>query len=539
MPKSRRTDGRWDACQAKWLRCVAFGGLCLLLCSACDESPPQPGDAQPKPAVANGSDGEATAVAAKMDDLKSADETWDVIYMQDSPIGYAHVARKSIEEDGKKQVQVTGTVHVEMKRLGDTVEIHQIAQTVEKPNGDLIRFRSETHLGPSAIVVTGERSGDKMKNVTTIRDSSSTHFMDWKPTYRGFFEVERSLRESPMKPGETRTIHELSQAPSGVVMSENTLQAKFFEATKLLSETRQLLRIESTIKIGNSSLEAVLWTDRDGFPWKSQLTSLGETLYRTTKEVALKSTDSPTFDIGTASIVKVDRAWENPHSTGRVEYLATLQHQDPTKTFFNGPSQSVTRVDDRTAKIVVRSIRPDQPAEAENDDVQPSNADLAPSTLIQSNDQRVVEMAAAAALDESDVWSVAKALERHVRQTVQVRNYTQTFASAADVAEQGEGDCTEHAVLLAALCRARKIPARVATGLVYVDSLGGFAFHMWTEAWIKDRWIPIDATLGQGGIGAAHIKLAHSSLADGTDFDAFLPVAQVLGQLDLKIVAVE
>ena len=67
-----------------------------------------------------------------------------------------------------------------------------------------------------------------------------------------------------------------------------------------------------------------------------------------------------------------------------------------------------------------------------------------------------------------------------------------------EVARSLEGDCTEHAVLLAALCRARKIPARVAFGLVYYPPQKGFAYHMWNEVWIADRWIPLDATLGHG-----------------------------------------
>ena len=75
------------------------------------------------------------------------------------------------------------------------------------------------------------------------------------------------------------------------------------------------------------------------------------------------------------------------------------------------------------------------------------------------------------------------------------------------MAESREGDCTEHAVLLAALARACGIPARVAIGLVYVDQAGGFGYHMWTEMYLSGHWIPLDATLGQGGIGAAHLKL--------------------------------
>jgi transglutaminase-like putative cysteine protease len=47
-------------------------------------------------------------------------------------------------------------------------------------------------------------------------------------------------------------------------------------------------------------------------------------------------------------------------------------------------------------------------------------------------------------------------------------------------------------VLLAALCRARGIAARAALGLVYVARNQEFAYHMWTEAYIGGKWIPLD-----------------------------------------------
>ena len=55
-----------------------------------------------------------------------------------------------------------------------------------------------------------------------------------------------------------------------------------------------------------------------------------------------------------------------------------------------------------------------------------------------------------------------------------------------------------------------------------------FFYHMWAEAYIDKRWIPIDGTLAQGGIGAAHLKIAQSSLKDATAYSAFLPVTQIL-----------
>jgi hypothetical protein len=75
----------------------------------------------------------------------------------------------------------------------------------------------------------------------------------------------------------------------------------------------------------------------------------------------------------------------------------------------------------------------------------------------------------------------------------------------------------------------------VVVGLVYSEREQGFAFHMWNEVWITNRWIPLDATLGQGGIGADHLKLQTSNLASGAADSAVLSVLAVINQLQLTI----
>ncbi len=93
--------------------------------------------------------------------------------------------------------------------------------------------------------------------------------------------------------------------------------------------------------------------------------------------------------------------------------------------------------------------------------------------------------------------------------------------------------------MLAALCRAKGIPARVAIGLVYYVPVQGLAYHMWNEVWITDGWVPIDATLGRGGIGAGHLKITDADLSDASPVSALLPVVEVIGQLELEIVSAE
>ncbi len=62
---------------------------------------------------------------------------------------------------------------------------------------------------------------------------------------------------------------------------------------------------------------------------------------------------------------------------------------------------------------------------------------------------------------------------------------------------------------------------------------------MWNEVWIDGRWMPLDATIAQGRIGAAHLKLGHSNLKAGGAFGTFLSVAQVIGQLKIEILEVQ
>lgn len=68
---------------------------------------------------------------------------------------------------------------------------------------------------------------------------------------------------------------------------------------------------------------------------------------------------------------------------------------------------------------------------------------------------------------------------------------------ASTVAANLEGDCTEYAVLTAALARAVGIPARVAVGAVLVDEQARFASygHAWAEFYLDQRWVIADAAL--------------------------------------------
>jgi hypothetical protein len=160
---------------------------------------------------------------------------------------------------------------------------------------------------------------------------------------------------------------------------------------------------------------------------------------------------------------------------------------------------------------------------------------MAPSSMIQSDAEAIRELATDVVGDEADAWKAAQRLERWVFENVSKKNMNVAFASALEVCENREGDCTEHAVLLAALCRAAGIPSRVVMGLEYLYGIWGG--HAWNEVYVDGAWYPLDATNGLGFVDPLHLPMAHLTLKDGGSAE-FIAVLQGIGKLDVDITEV-
>jgi transglutaminase-like putative cysteine protease len=127
-----------------------------------------------------------------------------------------------------------------------------------------------------------------------------------------------------------------------------------------------------------------------------------------------------------------------------------------------------------------------------------------------------------------------------VAEYIENKNLSVGYASAAEVAASRQGDCSEFAVLAAAMCRAVGIPAKVVVGIAYVDDFAGiqgFGGHAWTLAYVGSKWVGLDAAFksaGRGGYDAGHIALA---AGNGEPAD-FFTLAATLGQFKIEKVLV-
>jgi hypothetical protein len=80
---------------------------------------------------------------------------------------------------------------------------------------------------------------------------------------------------------------------------------------------------------------------------------------------------------------------------------------------------------------------------------------------------------------------------------IEHKDLQRPFDIASQVARRKEGDCTEHAVLLAALARSFGLPARVVMGIAIVAVEGKVEAvgHAWTEIYERGSWRLADAAL--------------------------------------------
>ena len=499
--------------------------LALVPCCGCSPAPPQTSgttaeEAQATPGPEN--------------------ETSYVIYIKGAKAGYQRTKTKPVVRDGRRLLQVEVLQHVVVLRDGEPTEMEDRLTSVETSDGALVEFDVESSRGPEPTRVSGRVVGDSLEIERSTKGRKETGSMPWSAGDGGFSAVEQSLARNPMKPGEERTIRAL--VPELYVRGTNRLVAREYESVQLLTGTSDLLRIDAVLafpeELGAPPLEGSVWTDRSGEVMKSWVAAMNVETYRTTRAEALKEIEPGEFDLVRDLKVPVARSLPSPHATKRVRYRVTVEDRDPMGVFASGPSQKIQSIDPHTAEVTVYALRPGSEAgNADAADDPPTGDDLEPNSMIQSDYPAITARAREVAGDERDPWAACVALERCAAETITESDYSQAFATAAEVIESGSGDCTEHAVLLAALCRARKIPARLAIGLVYIDQ--AFYYHMWTEVHVDGRWIALDATRAQGGVGAAHLKMAHSNFKKASALSAFLPVMQVIGKLQIEILEVE
>ena len=111
----------------------------------------------------------------------------------------------------------------------------------------------------------------------------------------------------------------------------------------------------------------------------------------------------------------------------------------------------------------------------------------------------------------NDGRTVARALLRYVFRTLRKASGPIPQPTAPEILDDGGGDCSEHAVLFVALCRAAGLPARRLTGYAQVGDMWGA--HSFCEVWLG-KWNGADPTTNELGTRARYLCFGWDEDAD-------------------------
>jgi len=228
------------------------------------------------------------------------------------------------------------------------------------------------------------------------------------------------------------------------------------------------------------------------------------------------------------SVVVPDRPIDNVQRQRRIVYELSYDGSDDQVAPVQTLHQSVELVEPGRARVTV-NLDAVQPADARAVDL-PTEANLAASIRVDHEDEAVHRLAQRAVRNmpaNSTTIDTAIRAQNFVTRFLTGTSLTVGDGTASEAARTRSGDCTECAVLLAAILRANNIPSRCVTGLVYTDDefVGQervFVYHMWTQAWIQTGdsvgyWMDLDAAMWQ--YTAGHIALGISNMGDNDQQD--------------------
>lgn len=113
------------------------------------------------------------------------------------------------------------------------------------------------------------------------------------------------------------------------------------------------------------------------------------------------------------------------------------------------------------------------------------------------------------------------------------------YATALEAYGSRQGDCTEHALLLATMARAAGIPARVVVGIAYSNErfLGRkyvFVPHAWVQSWNGQRWQSNDSGLGDFTAGYIALGFSDGGLSDIARINEQLHRIEILSAVQVK-----
>ncbi|EPJ52768.1 MAG: hypothetical protein OFPI_12780 [Osedax symbiont Rs2] len=457
--------------------------------------------------------------------IQNSDEIqWLALFLAGKKAGYSKMQR-TVQNN---TVTTTVTMQMQINRGAAVISIKSLEQSVETITGRALSFSSITEQGSDRVAIVGVISS---AGVLDIQIQSSGQVVrqqqQWAPEYL-LYEGQRLLAlERGSKPGtryqfQAYMIGALQATATKVVIGETV-------AMDLMGAVQRLSEVSQQMSMGATNMQMTVYMDRQMNLKKVIMPMMGSSMemIASTEQYAL-SPNQPS-DFFTATFTLSPLAISPKQAQDTLQY--SIHSDSETIAFPATAEQSVSRVNNAT-ELTISALKGDAGSYPYLGKDQAISQYLQPNRWVQNDDPQIIALAKQAAAGSRFTSEAAKNIENFVRSYISDKNLSVGYASAVQVLKSRQGDCTEHALLLAAMLKALGIPARVATGLAYVDNFSGqrqtFVPHAWAQALIQGQWRSYDAALS--GFDSGHILLG---FGDGDPMH-FFSLVNSLGNFQIK-----
>ncbi|NII11687.1 transglutaminase-like domain-containing protein [Oleiagrimonas sp. C23AA] len=448
-----------------------------------------------------------------------AQDTWMSLTLDGRKVGHMHVQRLV---QGQHVVTTTDMLF-RLNRTQREVPIAHHQRAEETLDGQPLAFEARTRLSAQDETSSGRRTANGSFRVQTSVGGEHNHYWLIWPEGALLNEGQRlTMKRHGIAPG----THYRMQ-----VFNPSTRQATWAdmrvigpESVVLPTGPRQLVHLSQTVHGATHDQVMQLWVNRQFTILKASLPMFGFTLEMLACDQACALSPDQPIDLLAHSMVDAPRPMVAAIRAQPVRYLLRMTDTEQMP-LIQTDEQQLTHLRGHLWQMDVGIVRPGEVAA-------PDVLDTAPTPWLQSNAPAVRALAHEAAGQAMGDRRRMIRLKEFVHHYIRRRGLDVGYASALETVHSRQGDCTEHAVLLAALARALGIPARIVTGLVYVDRYAGrshvFVPHAWVLAWIDGAWRSYDAIQGQ--FDSTHLAM---TVGNGDPWHYFAAM-DVLGSLRIE-----
>lgn len=458
----------------------------------------------------------------------------EVILKDEIQIGTIQVTRQTSAWNlPRGSTRYSREMQLRLTRFGNPVALRLVETEDRMPKGEIQSLGMRQYQGSRQLFnLQGTMTGDRMR---VIIEGNREAVVPFNLQTYGPLGREFALAQRNWKIGDVCSF----QAYLPVVNRVTPIQVMAKKAEGVLNSVLAVEMTPGKIVAGEQSLQLPTVTffldeNQNILVTKTELEGIGEVLLVRNFRNGNSKSPLESFDIGKAALIPLNRKIPAAKSSLKVAYkIIPLNRGAQAPEVPQDFRQTIQTNAKGELTLEVRAFRTpgDIPASPP-----PRAEEMAPSKFLDWDQPSVRLLANNLAKREMDPWRKAVLLESLVRQRMTFDNQAQ-LASASEIAFRPRGDCRHAALLLSALLRVEEIPSRVVHGLIYVEKNGlpFMGFHMWTEAYVRGVWIPLDGTVGLGFVAADHVKISHHTYAGVESLAPMAAVQPFIGKIKMEV----